>query len=204
MRPFLVPLAALAALSLAPGLFAEDPPAPPAAPAAEPAAAPAFSVKDLDGKERTLAEFKDKWIVLEWTNLTCPFVKKHYAPSNMQGLQETYTKKGVVWLTVCSSGPGKPGNMSPEDWKKAVEKEKCHATAVLLDVDGKMGKAYGAKTTPDIRIVDPKGRLAYEGAIDDAPAKDADVTKARNYVREVLDAALAGKPVPVARTKSYG
>ena len=171
---------------------------------AERPAAPAFTLKDLDGKERTLAEFAGKWVVLEWTNYSCPFVKKFYDSGFMQDLQKTYTGKGVVWLSINSSAEGKQGFQSVEEWKKAAADKKVASTAILLDTDGKVGHLYGAKTTPDIRVIDPKGGLVYEGAIDDQNDMKADPKKANNYVVQVLDAVLAGKDAPVKATKPYG
>jgi peroxiredoxin len=177
--------------------------APPAKP--EPVKAPDFTLKDLDGKERKLSEFLGKVVVLEWTNYSCPFVKKHYGPGAMQALQKTYTEKGVVWLSICSSAEGKQGFQKTEDWKKAVAEAKASPTALLPDADGTVGHLYGARTTPDMRIVDAKGFLAYSGAIDDDPSMKSDPAKAKvNYVAQALDAMLAGKEPPTAETKAYG
>ncbi len=200
-----------------------EPPAPPApaAPAETPAAPEApekaqdFTLKDLDGKERTLKEFEGKWVVLEWTNYQCPYVKKHYkvtpgvdgkpdTPGRMAQLQKTYTEKGVIWLSICSSAPGKEGHMSPEKWKEAVKERQAAPTAVLLDEDGKVGQAWGAKRTPTIWVVDPKGFVGYFGAPDDAPAPTADPCVAHSYVAEFLDAVLAGKEPVTRETKVYG
>lgn len=198
---------------------AEDPPAAPVAPEPPPAPEKAkdFTLKDLDGKERTLAEFAGKWVVLEWTNYGCPFVKKHYKPvepaaeggekqpGNIPALQKTYTAKGVAWLSICSSGPGKEGHMSPEAWKAALTERMAAPTAVLLDEDGKVGKAYGSKNTPGIWIIDPKGFVAYVGAVDDLPSPRANPADAENkYVVQVLDAVLAGKEPPLRESKHYG
>ena len=171
----------------------------------EPKQAPDFTLKDLDGKERKLSEFKDKWVVLEWTNYSCPFVKKHYANGNMQALQKKYVDKGVVWLSICSSAKGKEGYIeTAEEWKKAAAERKVAATAILPDPDGTVGHLYGARTTPAMWVIDTKGRIVYSGAIDDTPSPMADPTKAKNYVAEVLDAALAGKEPTTPSTKSYG
>ena len=170
----------------------------------EPVKAPEFTLKDLDGKERTLAEFAGKWVVLEWTNYSCPFVKKHYGPKSMQATQKTYMDKGVVWLSICSSGEGKQGYMLADAWKKAVADAGAAPTAVLLDAEGTVGHLYGARTTPDMRIVDPKGVIVYTGAIDDDSGMKSDPTKAKNYVALVLDAVLAGKDAPISETKAYG
>jgi hypothetical protein len=180
---------------------AEDPK--PEAPPEAPKAAD-FTVKDVDGKERKLSEFADKWVVLEWTNYTCPYVKKHYDPGAMQALQTKYVGKGVVWLSICSSGPGLPGNMSPADWKKAIEEKKAKPTAVLLDESGAVGRQYEAKRTPEVRIISPTRTIVYSGAIDDNKDAGADPTKSKNYISTVLDAVLAGKASPIAKTDSYG
>src|SRR5205085_3436853 len=133
----------------------------------------------------------------------CPFVKKHYTPGAMQALQKKYTEKGVIWLSICSSGKGKEGYIEKaEDWKKAVDERKAAPTAVLPDPDGTVGHLYNARTTPDMRVISPKGLVVYTGAIDDSPRGDP--TKAKNYVADALDAGLLGKPPPVASTKSYG
>ena len=167
--------------------------------------APAFALKDLDGKEHKLEDFKGKFVVLEWCNHGCPFVKKHYKEGHMQKLQEQYTKKGVIWLTICSSAVSKQGWMTNEDWKKKNEAIGAKPTAVLIDVDGKVGKLYGAKTTPQICIIDKDGVRVYDGAIDDKRStKTEDIKTSKNYVTTVLDAVMAGKPSPIRRTKPYG
>jgi peroxiredoxin len=181
-----------------------------AAPAAVDAAAvvgkpaPSFSLKDTDGKTVRLDSFKGKVVVLEWTNYGCPFVKKHYGSGNMQSLQKKYQEQGVVWLSICSSAKGKQGNMTEAEAKAAVA-EKEAAAPYLLDPKGSVGKSYGAKTTPHMFIIDAAGKVAYAGAIDDKPSTDpADVPKAKNYVADALDAVLAGQPVALATTASYG
>lgn len=169
------------------------------------ASAPAFKLKDTSDKEHALADFKGKIVVLEWTNHECPYVKKHYDSGNMQDLQKKYTAKGAAWLSVCSSAEGKQGHMTPKAWNEKGTALKVAATAVLLDADGTAGKAYGAKNTPFMVVVDEEGRIAYRGAIDDNPsAKAADAKGARNHVAEAVDALLAGKAPPLAETKPYG
>ena len=145
-------------------------------------------------------------MVLEWVNHGCPFVIKHYDCGNMQAVQKKYTDKGVVWLSICSSAPGKQGHMSNEEWVKENKAKKGAATAVLIDEDGAVGHMYKARTTPHMFIIDPKGNITYEGAIDDNPRgrKPAQVKAAKNYVAMVLDAVMAGKPAPVTKTKAYG
>jgi peroxiredoxin len=167
--------------------------------------APAFSVKDMHGKERSLAEFKGKYVVLEWHNQSCPFVKKHYDSGNMQKLQKELTGKGVAWLSVISSAPGKQGYVTAEEEAKYLAEKQASPTAVLFDPEGTVGKAYGAKTTPHMYVIDDKGVLVYAGAIDDNPSSDvADAATAKNYVRAAYEEASSGKPVTTASTAPYG
>ena len=167
--------------------------------------APNFTLTDTKGAAHALADFAGKPVVLEWTNPDCPFVKKHYGAKNMQALQAKYVAQGVVWLAVCSSAPGKQGHYGADDWNRILAEQGSAATALLLDPDGQVGLAYGAKTTPHLFVIDAAGTLVYDGAIDDNPSTDsADIAGARAYVAEALDAVLAGTPVPVAQTKPYG
>lgn len=168
--------------------------------------APAFTnVKDINGKTHNLADYKGKTVVLEWVNYDCPFVKKHYSSNNMQDLQRKYTAKGVVWLSVNSSAPGKEGNYTIAEWKQKSAERKVAAHAILLDPDGKTGKAYGAKTTPHMYIIDGAGVLRYQGAIDSTRSTDpADIKTSQNYVSAALDELAAGKPVSTQGTKAYG
>lgn len=167
--------------------------------------APAFTLTDADGASRSLGEFSGKTVVLEWFNNDCPFVKKHYDSGNMQKLQAEATGRGVVWLTISSSGAGKQGHLTPETAKAILGARQSKQTALLLDPDGAVGKSYGAKTTPHLFIIDPQGTLIYRGGIDDKPSTDAaDIPGAVNYVRRALDESLAGKPVSAADTAPYG
>jgi peroxiredoxin len=167
--------------------------------------APAFTLTDTQGKSHSLADFKGKFVVLEWYNPDCPFVKKHYESGNMQKLQKEYTGKNVVWLSISSSAKGKQGNYSPEEFNKLAAEKKTAPTALLLDPSGKVGQAYAAKTTPHIFIINPEGNLVYQGAIDSTPSADAgDIDGSENYVKSTLDAAMAGKDVAVLSTKPYG
>ena len=167
--------------------------------------APPVELKDSNGKAVKLADFKGKFVVLEWVNFECPFVRKHYGSGNMQKLQKEYTAKEVVWLTICSSAKGKQGYMTATGARDALKERGASPTRFLLDPNGTAGKAYGAKTTPHMFVVDPKGTLLYAGAIDDKPSTNqADVPVAKNYVVAALDAAMAGKPVETASTQSYG
>jgi peroxiredoxin len=168
-------------------------------------AAPDFSLTDAKGKMHSLSEYKGKYVVLEWFNPECPFVKKHYGSGNMQKLQDQYTNKGVVWLTIDSNAPGTEGNVTPEEAEKIATAWKTHQTALLLDPEGKAGQAYGAKNTPDMVIISPEGKIAYEGAIDSkATPNPADIPSSTNYVKAALDESLAGKPVTTPHTKPYG
>src|ERR1043166_1766689 len=128
--------------------------------------APNFSATDSKGKTRSLADYKGKYVVLEWFNPECPFVKKHYGSDNMQKLQADYTGKGVVWLTIDSNAPGTEGSITAEQAQKIMSGWKTHQQALLLDPEGKVGRAYGAKNTPNMVIINPDGKIVYEGAID--------------------------------------
>lgn len=167
--------------------------------------APSFSLPDTNGKTHTLADLKGKYVVLEWVNYGCPFIRKHYDSGNMQSLQKEFTNKGVVWFSVCSSAPGKQGNMTPAEWNAAIKEKNASPTAVLLDPDGRVGHAYEAKTTPDMFVINPEGILIYSGAIDSMASTDqSDIATATNYVKAALNAAMIGKPVATPVTKSYG
>lgn len=167
--------------------------------------APDFTLKDIDGKEYKLSSFKGKYVVLEWVNFDCPFVKKHYSSGNMQALQAEATKKGVIWLSICSSAPGKQGHFPIADLKKRIATEKAVPTAYLIDENGAVGKLYGAKTTPHMFVIDSIGKLRYAGAIDDMPStKVDDIPKATNYVRAALDAVTNGRAVAVKSQTPYG
>src|SRR5438046_7663723 len=183
---------------IATAVFALDPP-----PVSS--AAPDFSLTDARGKTHSLSQYKGKFVVLEWFNPQCPFVKKHYGSGNMQKVQNEYTSKGVVWLTIDSSAPGTEGNITPEEAERITSSWKTHQTALLLDPEGKAGRAYGAKNTPDMVVINPDGKIAYEGAIDSkASPNPADIPSSTNYVKVALDESLAGKPVTTPQTKPYG
>jgi peroxiredoxin len=168
--------------------------------------APAFTATDANGKVHNLADFKGKTVVLEWNNPECPFVKKHYnASTNMQNQQAAATKDGVVWLSVNSGAAGKQGHMSGADATAKMQNLKAANSAYLIDADGKVGQAYGAKTTPHMFIIDAQGVLRYAGAIDSNPSADAaDIPAATQYVPVALAELKAGKPVTTAVTKPYG
>lgn len=169
------------------------------------APAPAFTLRDWDGNERKLSEFKGKTVVLEWTNDGCPFVKKHYESGNMQALQKKWMKDGVAWIVINSSAKGQQGHISPADAKKLFAKQESSPTAYLFDGDGVVGKRYGATATPHMYVIDQQGTLRYMGAIDDKPTADKrDIPKAKNYADAALEALKASKPVPTKATRAYG
>ena len=168
-------------------------------------AAPGFTLKDSFEKEYSLSDFEGKIIVLEWINFECPFVKKHYNSNNMQNLQEKYAEHSVVWLALCSSAEGKQGNFSNDEINNRSKKLKAKYLAYLIDEDGKVGKMYGAKTTPHMYIIDKKGKLVYAGAIDDKPSTDIDdIETAKNYVSSALDELLDSKNVSTQSSTPYG
>lgn len=168
--------------------------------------APNFSVKDAAGNTHTLNDYKGEWLVLEWFNKDCPYVKKHYSSGNMQKLQSTYAEQDVKWLTIISSAKGKQGYLEPQEALKVADDHNLAASApFLLDPSGTFGKAYDAKTTPHIFIINPEGVLVYAGAIDDNDsANPAVIPDSKNYVVAALDEALAGKPVTTATSRPYG
>lgn len=169
------------------------------------AAAPAFTLDSASGAKVSLADFKGKTVVLEWTNHDCPFVKKHYSSGNMQNLQREAAKNGIVWLTIISSEPGEQGHVSAEEANKLTASRGAVPAQVLFDPKGTVGRAYGAKTTPHMYIITPDGKLAFMGGIDDKPSADvADIEKARNHVKEALAELAAGKPVSTPQTRPYG
>lgn len=167
--------------------------------------APAFTLPNCEGNSTSLADFKGKVVVLEWTNHGCPFVAKHYGTGNMQKLQADATAKGVVWLTVCSSAPGKQGYAAAPDALKTCKEMNSAATAYLIDETGATGRAYGAKRTPEMFVINPEGLVVYHGAIDDIKSVNpADVANAKNFVSSAIDETLAGKPVSTPQTEAYG
>lgn len=167
--------------------------------------APAFTLTDTSGKTRTLAEFKGKTVVLEWTNPGCPFVRKHYDSANLPGLQKEFTAKDVVWLAVNSTEKAASDYLPPQQLARWMQDKSGTPTATLMDEEGSVGKAYGARTTPHMYIVNPQGTLVYAGGIDSiASARASDIQTATNYVRQGLNEALAGKPISQAQTPPYG
>lgn len=166
--------------------------------------APNFEVKDINGKTHRLSDFKGKIVVIEAYNLDCPFCANHYKTGAMQELQEWATGKGIVWLVVNSVHKNHPSYRTPEKAKQEFQAQKIKATAWIDDSDGKLGKAYGLKTTPHLVVIDKDGVVAYNGAIDDNPSANGDPRKAKNYVKEAIENLLSGKPVAVKQTKPYG
>jgi AhpC/TSA family len=167
--------------------------------------APDFTATDSNGQSRHLADYKGKYVVLEWHNQGCPYTRKHYAGGNMQALQKEWTGKGVVWFTVISSAPGAQGYVTAAEENDYVKKMNAAPTAVLLDPDGRLGHLYAAKTTPHMFIIDPNGALIYNGAIDDHPtAEQSDIPNSKNYVSAALTEAMSGKKVSDAATRPYG
>lgn len=167
--------------------------------------APDFALTDTEGRQHQLGDYRGSYVVLEWYNPDCPFVKKHYSQGNMPALQRTYTEQGVIWLAINSSAPGKQGYYPPEELNAIIQERSFSGTALMQDADGSVGKRYGAKTTPHIFIINPEGVLIYAGAIDSISSADpGDIELADNYVREVLDAALSGSAPEPFQTTAYG
>ena len=167
--------------------------------------APDFSVVDAHGNTHSLSDYEGQYVILEWLNHGCPFVRKHYDGNNMQELQKRYTDKDVVWLSVVSSAPGTQGFMEPDETIETADEKGAAPTAILLDVDGTMGRAYDARVTPQMYIINPEGILEYNGAIDDRPtARLRDLEGAHNYVEAAMASLLNGEPVEVTTNTPYG
>ncbi len=167
--------------------------------------APDFTATDTNGTVHKLSQYHGKFVVLEWSNRGCPYTQKHYNSGNMQRLQREWTSRGVIWLTVISSAPGKQGYVTASEENTYLKQVNASPTAVLLDPTGAFGHLYDAKTTPHIFIINPQGTLIYNGAIDDRPTTDlADVNGAKNYVSAALEEAMSGKPVSIATSRPYG
>lgn len=168
-------------------------------------AAPAFVTKDAKGLEVSLEKLKGKVVVLEWINHSCPFVVKHYSSQNMQKLQETYTAKGVVWISINSGSKASGSYTDTESFLNISANKGSKASHLIVDENGVIGKAYAAKTTPHMFVINADGVLVYQGAIDSKKSTDpADIAGAENYVAKALDAVLAGKSVSQAKTEPYG
>src|SRR5262245_12272559 len=169
------------------------------------APAPALSLPASTGKTMSLGDYRDKVVVLEWTNHECPYVRKHYETGNMQALQTEATGQGVSWRTIISSAPGTQGYVSASEADELTKTRSAAPTAVLFDPTGVVGKAYGATNTPHMYVIDKAGTLQYAGAIDDKPTtRKSDVQGAQNYVRAALQSVAAGQPVKTPVTRAYG
>jgi cytochrome oxidase Cu insertion factor (SCO1/SenC/PrrC family) len=167
--------------------------------------APEISLTDTSGKTVRLSDFKGKHVVLEWNNPGCPFVRKHYSTANMQTLQKEAAGKGVVWLAVNSTEKMHTDYMTPQVLGKWMVEQKASPTATLMDESGDVGKAYGARTTPHMYVVNPQGILVYAGGIDSIPSANVDDIKtATNYVRQTMNEVVAGKAVSTPTTRPYG
>lgn len=168
-------------------------------------AAPDFSLKSAAGPAVKLSDHRGKFVVLEWTNPGCPYVRKHYDSGNMPATQADALAKGAVWLSIDSTSRASGDYMEPQQVAAWQQARKGRTTALLADEAGSVGKAYGARTTPHMYIVDPAGRLVYAGGIDSIPSSNPDdIPRAVNYVRQALGEALAAKPISAAVTRAYG
>ena len=167
--------------------------------------APDFALKDATGKTVRLSDFRGKFVVLEWTNPGCPYVRKHYNSGNMAGTQQDAAAKGAVWLSINSTEKDSSDYLDPTRLVAWQKERKVQPTATLMDEDGVAGKAYGARTTPHMYIVDPQGKLVYAGGIDSIASSSAsDIPKAVNYVKQAIAEVSAGKPITTATTRPYG
>jgi alkyl hydroperoxide reductase subunit AhpC len=167
--------------------------------------APDFTLTSVVGNEHSLSDFRGQYVVLEWINHGCPFVRKFYDAGEMQRLQEHYTDKGVIWLAICSSRSGQQGYYSKEEAARVSEEKGAKHTAYLYDEPGDVGRLYGARVTPHMYVINPEGVLIYQGAIDSVRSASADdIERAENYVVAALDAAMAGEPVATPVTTPYG
>ena len=169
------------------------------------APAPDFSLPGSDGKTHALSDYKGKYVVLEWSNNECPFVRKHYGSGNMQAQQKELTAKGAVWLTIVSSAPGKQGYVDAAKANELTKERGAAPTVVLLDPTGAVGHQYDAKTTPHLFLIGPDGKLLYMGGIDSIASPDPDdIAKATQYVKVAFGEATSGKPVSNPATRPYG
>ncbi len=204
MKSLFTPLAPAAlACALAASLAAASPAALASAAVGQPA--PAFTATDTIGRSVSLADFKGRHVVLEWVNPGCPYVQKHYGAKNMQATQKAATDQGAVWLTVNSTAADHRDHMAPAALAAWMQTQGAAATATLMDESGQVGRAYGARTTPHMYIINPQGTLVYAGAIDSKPsANPADIATATQHVKVALAESMAGKPVSTPATRAYG
>lgn len=174
-----------------------------AAPPGSPA--PGFSLTDVSGKAFSLKDFSGRWVALEWVNPECPFVKKHYQSGNMQSTQKQAADSKVVWVQINSTNAGHSEYKTPKEMAAWNSEMKAVGVIATLDSDGKVGRAYGAKTTPQMVLINPQGLVVYHGAIDSVrSANAADIARAINYMKQAMTEALSGKPVTVAESVPYG
>ncbi len=167
--------------------------------------APNFSLTDIDGKSVELSKLQGKYVILEWWNCDCPFVKKFYGAGEMQRLQKEMTADGVVWISICSSAEGLQGYQTNESAQAKRKEAGMNSSHIILDPSGKLGKIWGAKTTPHMFIIDPNGKIQYDGAIDSIRSANAgDIAKAENYVVKAYKELKAGMPVTTSKTQPYG
>jgi hypothetical protein len=167
--------------------------------------APDFSLTDINGQARNLADYRGKIVVLEWTNPECPIVRKHYLGGNMPALQKSATAEGVVWLSINSGFPGSQGDFDPAMVAKWLKSTGASPTAYMRDQDGRVGRLYGARATPNMFVIAADGTLVYAGAIDSIASSDpSDIARATNYVRAALDSLRLGRPIAVATSRPYG
>jgi peroxiredoxin len=167
--------------------------------------APQFTATDSQGQSHSLSRYRGQYVVLEWHNQGCPYTRKHYVSGNMQDLQREWTAKGVAWFTVISSAPGEQGYVTHAQENAYLKRMHAEPTAVLMDSAGKLGRLYGAKTTPEMYVIDPEGMLIYEGAIDDRPTPDvSDIKGADNYVDDALSQSMSHQSIARPYTRPYG
>ena len=167
--------------------------------------APSFTLPDTRGEEHALADYRGEWVVLEWLNYGCPYVQKHYESGNIPSQQEKWTARGVNWFAVVSSAPGKQGHHPPDEMRERGEAFGVEADAILMDPEGEVGRAYGAKTTPHMFVIDPEGEVVYMGGIDDVPtARKEDLERASQLVDRALEQAFAGEEIDRPTSRPYG
>lgn len=160
--------------------------------------APPFELVSVGGEKVSLADYAGKTVVLEWFNPNCPVSRRHAEAKTMTSTEAKHP--AVVWLGINSTKTSHGDYLDPAAQKKYMDEHGVDYP-VLYDTSGDVGRAYGAKTTPHMYVIDPAGKIAYMGAIDDDPrGKGASV----NYVDAALSALAAGEPVDPASTKPYG
>jgi hypothetical protein len=167
--------------------------------------APEFTLPDTRGGTHSLSDFRGQYVIIEWLNYDCPFVRKHYGSGNMQATQGRWTEEGAVWLSIVSSAPGKQGHFPHDVMNRRSEEYGGRQTAILMDEDGQVGRTFSARTTPQMVIINPEGEILYNGAIDNRPSPNpATIEGATNYVNQVMEEALAGRAISVSTTQPYG